>query len=359
MNYVDCYVNFYSGPNKKIIYRMVDSFCQSVRTGELDALNEMITDNCTADISMIAKGISGRENIKKALSWPGEEMDIRKFNLFSYVCRLHNGEAQVYFYNQCIVAKDDGKNVFPFVFGGQFCLHLKKIEDLWKIDTIKYDLSYDYGNTMFVRGKWKLMNYSQFYGHSPMINHMKDSPWAKIPVDDEPGSEEEIKYQERFRGAYAMDAASLDEMAALSGAGGSTKLRGPSLGVRKSVTKGGGTQDTGEAFDAGDYLNFQKEKIHKEARLQHVMVVNDIKYDGNLRTTCTYRSEYNRLYNRVYNRENIHSIIFTVYQPLVEIFEDGSWYPYQNGFIGGVEFIPVDDDCIQYDAYICGGRENA
>ena len=357
MNYVDRYVDFYSGPNKKIIYRMIDGFAQAVRTGQLDVLDDMLSNDCVASISMIKKGIRGIEEIKKALTWPGEQMDIRKFNIFDYVCRYAGNQAQVYFYNQCIVAKDDGVNVFPFVFGGQFCIHLIKKEEEWRMDSIKYDLSYDYGNTCFVRGKWKLMNYNQFYGHTPMISHMSDSPWVRIPVDEEAGSEEEIAYQERYRSCYAMDAASVDELAALSVNGGSTKQRGPSLGVRKSVTKGGGTQDTGTAFEAADYLNFQKEKIHKEARLQHVMVVNDIYREGDLRTTATYRSEYNRLYNRHYTRDNIHSIVFTVYQPSVEIFEDGKWYPYQNGFKGGVIFVPVDDDCIQFDTYICGGKQ--
>jgi hypothetical protein len=253
------------------------------------------------------------------------------------------------------VSKDDGENVFPFAFGGQFCITVVKENNSWKMKRIKYDLMYDYGNTCFVRGKWKLMNYGQYYGHTPMIFHEIDSPWNAVPEDDEPGSELEQYVQEHFRSSYAMDAGSVRELYELTP---EPKKNAPSLGARKSITRGGGTQDTGTgSSDKIAGINFQREKIHKEARLQHVMMLGDMKVIGEKRYVVNLRSEYNRLYNHVYNRQNIHSIITTVVHPSIDVWEDGKWEKLTSGFDGRVVFEPVDDDCIRYDDYICGGRK--
>lgn len=353
MNYVDRYVEFYQGENKKEIYRMIDYFCESIRSGEIDNIKDLLSEDCTASISMIAEGIRGVANICEAFIWPGPEVTIRKFNIFNYVCRIHNNYGQIYFYTQNIMAKEDENEVHPFVFGGQFCISIEKSET-WKIKQIKYDLMYDYGNTAFVKGKWKLMNYSQFFGHKQMIFHESDSPWTMIVVDDEPGSELEQILENRFRSAYAMDAASFLELYELS----SDKKGEPIGGVRKSITKGGGTQDDGKQKSSReDEVKFQKEKVFKEPRLQHVMMLGDIQFTKDKINIMMLRSEYNRLYNQRYTHDNIHSIVVTVCHPGEFIKENGQWISWRSGFDGKVIFESVDDDCIRYDDYICGGRK--
>ncbi|MBQ9328877.1 MAG: nuclear transport factor 2 family protein [Solobacterium sp.] len=357
MNYVETYVNFYSGENKKQIYRMVDRFCQAVRTGALDELDDMLSDDCVVDVSMVGRNITGSNAIKEAFTWPGEEMDIRKFNIFSYVCRIHENEGRIYFYNQAIVAKDDGVNVFPFTFGGHFAMHVIKADGVWKFKRIKYDLCFEQGNNSFVRGKWKLMNYGQANGHFQSILHYEDSPWITIPVDDEPGDEMEQRFQDEFKTAYSMDMAATDEIYANAAEPVDRSHMKKATQVRKNTTKGGGlSADLGADYSALGLMNFNKEKLHKEARLIHTYVYGSYEDDGHIRVTGNVRSEYNRLYNKVFNRENIHSLILTVFQPRSEINVDGNWLPYDIGFDGRVVFVPIDDDCIRFDPYFCGGE---
>jgi hypothetical protein len=37
--------------------------------------------------------------------------------------------------------------------------------------------------------------------------------------------------------------------------------------------------------------------------------------------------------------------------------EDGQWKMLSSGYYPCVKFLPLDDDCLQYDELICGGQK--
>jgi hypothetical protein len=349
MNYLNKYLDFYQGPNRKAIYKLFCEFIEALRTDNMEALSGLLTEDCAADISMVGK-VQGRDACLKALAWPGPQMDIRKIMFWGFLSRSHNGIAQQYSHIQAIFAQDDGVDVYPFVFGGQFCMSYRIEDELWKISHIRFDLVYESGNNVFVKDKWKLIDYNIYFGHDPMINSYFDAPWVVIPEDDEPQSDEELVLESSWVAAHGMDTGAFDY--SIRYISNDNQM---DMGARNTASKSGNV-DTSYSGPRSQ-IDWQKGKFHKEPHLQHAMSFGDLIVNGNWAKGWTFRSEWNRLYHKIYTRENIHSMAVTAGSIGTNQKEDGIWKAASGKFIPIVEFVPVDDDCLQFDEYICGGRK--
>jgi hypothetical protein len=351
MNYLEQYCQFYTGENRKAIYRIFYKFIDCLRTEQLDELQTLLTDDCIGDFSTVGHH-EGKQDIANALRWPGPQMDIRRKTIWNFIMRSHGDTAQQYAYTQSVYAQEDENDVYPFVFGGHFCMTYKKINGVWKISQIKYDLTHESGNNLYVRGAWKLMDYAQYMGHQPMIHHVTDAPWVKIPVDDEPVSDIEAALEAGMIANYLEDTNAFDDMFQVY-----SKDISADLSARGNKNKSVAGNGDSSYYGPLSMIDFQRGKFHKEARLQHTTNMGDIIINGDEATICSFRSEFQRLYHKVYTKANIHSIVYTAYNDTKMRREDGQWKMLSSGYYPCVKFLPLDDDCLQYDELICGGQK--
>ena len=314
-------------------------------------LKTFITDDCIADFSTVGH-MEGKEQIGEGLRWPGPALDIRRSTIWNFVARSKAALGQQSAYVQNIFALDDGKHVFPFVFGGQFCNTFRKEDGEWKISHIRFDLMYESGNNSFVRDKWKLMDYGIFYGHTPMINAELDAPWYVIPEDEEPQSDAEQIFDLQWKKTFGID-------------GGDWHLTSSAVtddmfqnfASHKNVNKYNPTQTDGDYHGKKDFNNFLKAKQHKEARLQHTDSMADLVINGDHAVAYMFRSEFQRTKSRIYNRETIHANVSTALHIMHCRREDGEWKICKLSYIPVLEFKQLDDDCLTYDDYVCGGKK--
>lgn len=351
MNYLQKYLDFYSGENRKAIYKNFSGLIDSLRTDNFNSFDQLFTSDAVADISMTGhhKGI---QQIIKGIRWPGPEMAIRKISIYNFVSRSHNDIAQQSAYIQCIFAQEDKDNVYPFVFGGHFVNTYIKKNNVWKIKHLKFDLMYESGCNSYVKDKWKLIDYGIFYGHTPMINAEIDSPWYVIPVDDEPQTDAEQIFDCEFKLNFGMDGGDFEIVKSTF----SKDIRFI-MSAHKNINKYNPTQTDSDYYGAAACCNFLKGKQHKEPRLQHTDTMADIIIDNDRATAYMFRSEYNRIANRIYTRENIHSTVNTVLHKQLFRKEQGEWKLLEFNYQPILIFQKVDDDCLAYDDYICGGTK--
>ena len=185
-----------------------------------------------------------------------------------------------------------------------------------------------------------------------MINALYDSPWRMIPKDDEPMSEYEKVYE-----AMNIANASTDCGDWLKYASCLSNEFSMDMSARGNSNKSNLSTKDSLMNTTASNVNWIRGKFHKEPRLQHVCNIIDLVFNEDFTEVTIYdfRSEFNRLYNNIYDKSNIHSIAYTAIHISKLIKENKEWKLKSSSFIPHQEFRMIDDDCIEYDDYICGG----
>jgi len=349
MTYLQRYLDYYTGSNRKAIFKNFYTFIRCLRTDNYEEMRTLFTPDCIADISMHGH-LEGIENIVSAWKWPGPLLQIKKILIYNFIARSHENNAIQSAYIQCIYAQEDKENVYPFIFGGHFVNAYEKVEGSWKIKHMKFDLMYEYGNNSYVKDAWTLIDYGIFYGHKPMINAELDAPWYVIPQDDEPQSDIEQIFETEFKLNFGMDCGDFELVASTF-----TNDVMFHMSAHRNINKYNPSQTDGDYSGKAACCNFLKSKHHKEPRLQHTDTMADIVIEGDKATAYMFRSEWNRTANRIYTKENIHSSVNTVLHCNSFRKENGIWKLTDFTYHPVLDFTSISDDCICYDDYICGG----
>ncbi|MDE5910206.1 MAG: nuclear transport factor 2 family protein [Lachnospiraceae bacterium] len=327
-------------PNRYEIYQVFCQFVEALRIGQPKRIRNLCTEDCLADMSTVGS-LVGVDAIVEALKWPGPELQIRKSAIQNLVIRNDGRIAQQSAYVTNIFAQDDGEQVYPFVFGGIYCNSYIKTENGWKLNHIRYDLSYEFGNNSYVKDHWTLLDYVIYHGHEPMINTELDAPWVVIPEDAEPYTDEEQIIDAWFKYAFGLDLGDyyLTKDAATD-----------DIVLEFSSHKGHGVHRGMRAYN-----NFLKSIHHKESAIFHGVRVGVVKVTGDEAIIVTPRGEEQRLRNRIMNRDNIHSLFTTsVYYNTARKCEDGVWRINKMRYMIETHMSPIPDDQILQDEYLYG-----
>ncbi len=339
-DFAPMYDKFYTGENRKEIHRLFCRFLECIRSDDFSDLENICSEDCIAEFSTVGK-MAGIPAIARGLKWPGPECNVRKVQIWNFVARSSKeGKGQQCSYVQNCMAIDDGVNLFPFLYGGQFCNSYEKRDGVWKMTHIRFDLAYEFGNNLFVRKKWELMDPAVYNGHWSVINSELDAPWWVIPEDCEPQSDEEQVLELQFEKIFGMDNGDFH------------------LTLRPVVEDHFQNFKPRGYYGKRDYNNFLKGKYHKENRLQHANRMTEVYVDGDTAVAWMPRGEDHRLRNRVYNRINIHSMVSTGGHKVWARKEDGRWKIYRmRTILVPTQFDYLDDSVLHWDEHVVGGRK--
>ena len=347
--YNEAYQAFYKGENRKAMHKVFCRFIEMLRNDDLSALDDVMTIDCQADLSTVGH-LKGIEEIKEKIGWPGPVCNVSKITIWNFVARSNGDHGCMFAYVQCCRAIEEENDIYPFLFGGQFVNSFIKHASKWKIDHIRFDLVYEEGNDLFVKDKWKTINYGLYSGHEPMINAELDSPWRVIPDDEEPQSDAEEIFELMYKYAFVFDNADFEYMHEfvtddfwINGSG--LDLPNPDNPPR-----------------AGDFVglrsvnDFLKSKHKNEAKMIHSCRMGKIVFeDENTAHAYMPRGEEYRLKNHNLDRESIHSMVTTATHHIYAKKINGKWLMYKYRITPELRFDPMNDDEILYDEYIREG----
>ena len=136
---MDPYDKFYTGACRKEMHKVFTRLIGAIRDDSFDALDTILTADCVIDCSTYGHH-EGIEAIKQHMKWPGPALEVSKARIFNFVARSQGNRGQQSAYVQYIVAKDDGINLFPFLYGGEFANSFRYENGQWKIERMRFDL---------------------------------------------------------------------------------------------------------------------------------------------------------------------------------------------------------------------------
>lgn len=350
MLYSPDYLSFYSGENRKSIFKIFANFIDCLRRNDMHSLKDLLADDCIADISMTGH-YQGADEVCKGLQWPGPVMDLQRITFSNFVCRSHLDTAQQSAYSQHLYALEDHTHAFPFTFGGEWINTYQKKNGKWKLSHIRFDLMFEDGNNSIVKDFWQLMDYSVFYGHTPIINPEIESPWIAIPYDDEPQSDAEQIFELEFKNNTGMD-------------GGFFSLSHEvftddvflNYAHHQNINKNYSGLADGDYHGRKAAINFFKGKQHKEARLQHNVSMAHLIIQNDQARAYMLRSEYHRIKHNIYDKTKIHMQPLSAVHEIDAKKENGVWKMMRMAYYPIMEFYPLPVECVCFDEYICGGN---
>lgn len=309
------------------IKQVFETFIDILETDRLDRLAEVVDPEVEAVFSTTGTS-SGIEQLAANLKWKGPKLNVSRQRITNLVIRTDGDEAVQSAYVMVLVGVDNGRQLYPFEYGGKYLNTYRRTETGWKIKSIRYDLDWEKGNTYFVKD-WTLIDYKIYAGHTPSICSEFDAPWRMIPESDEPLSDEEQIVETMFKYSWGLD--NCDFSLHRESYVDEIQFKMPS-----SVVDG-----------ARNLLNNFKNTSHKEAALQHAIKIVGVKVDGSEATLDGYRIEPHRLGSKNLNRDTMHQSFYSaVYHNKFRKI-DGVWKMYEINYKAGV-FFETSDSAEKY-----------
>ncbi len=343
------YEQFLSGENRKAMHRVFCRFIECLRSNCMEGLAEICAQDCKADFSTTGH-MEGVESMADRLKWQGPETNISRAVIWNFVARSDGSRGQQSAYVQFVRALDDGEELYPFQFGGEFCNSFQCENGVWKLKHIRFDLCYEKGNNLFVKKYWNLMDYGRYAGHAPMINAELDSPWRAVENDIEPQTDEEQIFELMYRYAFAFDHGDfrflqsfVTEDFLINGAVHRKDYRTMPL-------------ENGDFLGHRSVSDFLREKYHKEARMMHACRMHSVEINGDTATAYMHRGEEHRLKNKRLTRENVHSVFSTAVHMIYARREEEQWKMYKYRIEPVSRELPTPDECLEYHEFLIGGE---
>lgn len=301
------------------IRQVFEAYVSALEDFAPERIGEIVTQDVQGHFSNVGE-VSGKEALLSALTWKGMQMNVSRRHILNFVVHTNGDCAQQSAYVMTLLGYDDGRFLFPFEYGGKYVISYVRREDGWKMSEIRFDLDWEKGNTYFAKD-WNFIDYKIFAGHRPMISSEFDSPWAAIPENDEPLTDEEAIAENMFKYSFGLDNCDwalhrdsyTDDVVFYAG---------------KAVMESG----------ARNLINNFKNTSHKEPALEHAIKITKIIVAGDTATMYGYRVEPHRLGSKNLNRDTLHQTFYSArYENKLRKI-DGKWKMYEIHYTAGVFF---------------------
>lgn len=207
---------------------------------------------------------------------------------------------------------------------------------------------YEHGNNSLIKDHWKLIDYTKFYGHTPMINPELESPWRAIPFDEEPQSDEEVLFELEFKNNFGMD-------------GGDFSLCHEAFSdeilldysSHKNMNRNDPFAADGSYYGRKAAINFFKSKQHKEARLQHTTSMAELIIEKDCATAYMIRSEFNRTKNHILSASSLSLHPLTAIHVIKAAKEQGTWKMKEMKYYPIMQLVDIPPSVLCFDEFIC------
>lgn len=252
--------------------------------------NEIMASNVTL-ISSHLGTVSGKSEVIKRLQWQGPSMTVSKVRIFNNVIRQYKDYAKQSVYILFLMGKEINSFMHHFQCGFLSSLDYIYENNQWLIKTIRMNMVYETGNSLFVANWWNLIDYSCFEGnHLHIIDKKRQSPWEVIPKNDFELSDEDQIKECFWHYNWLLDTNDID-------------------GIYQLTTQNCFPGDRYASRE--EWLETLKMKREKEACWAHISTFRSIEKDGNKARAIICRYEPNRIGNKFLHKYNIMTVFYS------------------------------------------------
>lgn len=267
-------------------------YINALESDNIDNLDEILADDVVLESTNYGNAV-GREAVKQKLKWNGIPINYSRYKIFNFVAFTEDGTASQSAVVTSLVGINDPDYFYYFNFGGYYLNEYKIIEGEWRLSHIRFNLDMEDGNSIIVRGWWKMPDYRYFEGTPdyPIVSEV-NNPWINIKTPDSLGSDEEQVLDSYYRYSWGID-------------------HGDFTLFETCLDKEVYLFDNNTPKSKEQAIRFMKYKRYKEALMEHIWKIDDIKIDGDLAVLKTRRYEPHRMGTTKFNRLNMDVDFYT------------------------------------------------
>ena len=292
-------------------------FVNILEKNDIEHFDDLLTEDVTLESTNYGYA-SGLKNVKEKLKWDGLPINFSRSRIFNFVAFTKNNIAKQSAVVTTLVGQNDKDYFHYFHFSGYFLNDFIQVNEKWKINKVKFNLDMEDGNTLFVKGWWKLIDYRFFEGAYPypIVSEM-EAPWRAIKDPDSLGTEEEQVLDSYYRYCWGIDHADMGILLSCLDDYIEFDKRAINLPLDPNPDS--------NFVSALEIVKIMKFKRFKEPVMEHIFKIKDINIKDDRATLVTYRYEPHRLGTKKFNKLNMHEDFYSGICEYEFVKRDNGW----------------------------------
>lgn len=304
------------------------SFVLALQQNDLEAFDKVFCKDAVFETQPFGN-FQGTREAKRRFCWQGPQLDVSRYKI----------------YNNCIFAEEDhglqsayvvaltgqllDGYLHHFQFGGHYLIYWKKREGQWKIVRMKYCLDMEFGNTSFVAGWWKMIDYTVYGGYkNHPIQPAVDAPWRLYP--QKRGWSEDEKIIDLYnRYAWGIDEDDFEITASALSEKAWANIPGNAIPSKEAL------------------IAMLRSKRLKENTMSHVGKIVGVNRRDKTAELYVWRYEPHRIGTKILHAGNMDRMYYSVDYIFHAIIEDSEWKICQIDYQIGIFDAPVEDAVYQ------------
>lgn len=313
--------------DRQIIKYRFEQFITALETNNLSIFDSLFDDNTMFNSNTLGKFL-GVNEAKARFDWKGSPISVSRYRIYNHTLFVQNDTASQVAYIVALVGRTSMGYLHHFQFGGHYQISWKLISGVWKIVDLRYCHDMEFGNTAFVDGWWRMIDYSIFNGYEDHpIDSKISAPWRKFK-DMSDWSDEEQIIDTYNRYAWGIDENDFEIMGSALSDSVIADINGKIITPKKEL------------------ITFLRSKRLKENTMSHVGKVDHIEIEEDTAKLFLYRYEPHRIGNSILNIYNMNNSVYSVSYQFNLIKEQNIWIISRINY--DVRFFAVVDDGNHY-----------
>ena len=140
------------------IKQQFEYFVQGLEKNDAKFWEVVIAKDCRMQSETVGDA-EGFDAVKEKLVWRGPKLDFSRYRIYNTCIFQEKDQAVQSAYVIATVGVKEDYYLHWFTFGGHYLINWIKEDAIWKMSSLKYCHDMECGNTSFVRGWWKLIDY--------------------------------------------------------------------------------------------------------------------------------------------------------------------------------------------------------
>jgi hypothetical protein len=292
--------------NRSTIQTLFRKFILALQENSFPVFDEVFTKGTEFQTQHLGCFI-GAEEAKAAFRWKGPRLNISRYQIYNHTLFNDSERAVQSAYLVALVGYVERGYLHHFQFGGHFLNSWRKIDGDWKITTMKFALDMEFGNTAFVSGWWKLIDYTVYGGYQfHPINSPIEAPWRQGISQDNWTEEEQVRdLYNRY--AWGIDENDFALTASALAEDVTTHIPGQILRSREEL------------------IAMLRSKRDKENTMSHVGKFAGVSLNHHSATLFMRRYEPHRIGTRILHKGNVDTQFYSVQYTFSAEKKDSAW----------------------------------